>query len=94
MGFFQGWILAEVDEVATVRYVNRADTAFWNKHRDENELRLLTGWMWEAKDKSGYKQGFKTQSVAYRDAYYALVRHEQAPGITRRRRLRLVRKAA
>jgi hypothetical protein len=73
-------ILAEVDELATFRYIDLAETRRWNDHKRDGELRLLTGWCWEAKDGSGdHRQGFKTITVAYRDAYYSLVRKQLAP---------------
>lgn len=76
-------IIAEVDRVAVIRYVNVAETKLWNEHRREGELRLLTGWTWIARNGRSYRQGFKTQTVAMRDAYYALIRNEAAPKLPR-----------
>lgn len=82
-------IIAEVGRVARIHYVAVGDTKLWNEHRREGELRLLTGWCWTARDGSDYRQGFKTQTVAYRDAYYALIRQSAAPPLSRGR-LRVV----
>jgi len=35
-------ILAEVDELATFRYIDLAETRRWNDHKRDGELRLLT----------------------------------------------------
>lgn len=86
-------IVADVDRVARIHYVNRADCVRWNQNRDAGELRLLSGWCWTARDRSSFRQGFKSQTVAYRDAWYALVKREQAPAITRPK-LRAVAKVA
>jgi hypothetical protein len=85
-----GSIIAEVDDVATIRYIDLAATQRWNAHRHKDELRLLTGWAWIARQGGDYRQGFKTKTVAYRDAYYALVRRQAAPGGVGRRRFRVV----
>lgn len=78
-------IVADVARVARVHYVNRADCVRWNEHREAGELRLLSGWCWTAKDRSSFRQGFKSMTVAYRDCWYELVRHESAPPIARSR---------
>jgi len=85
-------IIAEVERVARIHYVDKAATRLWNEHRREGELRLLTGWCWTARNGSDHRQGFKTRTVAYRDAWYALVQHRAAPAVTRPR-LRVVRAA-
>jgi hypothetical protein len=73
-------ILVQVDDLATIRYIDLDETRMWNDHKRDGELRLLTGWCWEANDGSGdHRQGFKTITVAYRDAYYTLVRKQLAP---------------
>jgi hypothetical protein len=82
-------IYAEVDRLARLRYVNRAETRLWNEHRREGELRLLTGWSWTARNGRTYRQGFKTKTVAYRDAWYSLVKEAAAPPVDRPR-LRVV----
>lgn len=73
----------EIEKIARFRYISKLDCALWNAHRREGELRLLTGWEWIARDGSGrHQQGFKTRTVAYRDAWYVLVKKEaSAPGI-------------
>lgn len=76
-------IIAEVDRVAVIRYVNVAETKLWNEHRREGELRLLTGWTWIARNGREHRQGFKTMTVAYRDAYYAPIRNEAVPKLPR-----------
>jgi hypothetical protein len=82
-------IIAEVDRAARIHYVDRGLCQRWNEHRRAGELRLLTGWCWTARNGGAYRQGFKTRTVAYRDAYYALIRHTEAPMLTRPR-LRVV----
>ena len=72
-------VIAEVDRVARIHYVDMEATARWNQHRREGELRLLTGWCWTAKNGRSFRQGFKTPTVAYRDAYYSLVSNTEAP---------------
>jgi hypothetical protein len=86
-------IIADVDRVARIHYVDVGLCQQWNKHRRGGELRLLTGWCWTAKNGRDFRQGFKTQTVAYRDAYYALVRKEHTPVIARPR-LRIVGESA
>jgi hypothetical protein len=81
-------VIDEVDRLARIHYVDRASCLLWNDHRKEGELRLLTGWCWTAKSGRDHRQGFKTMTVAYRDAYYSLVRKEATPSI--RPRLRVV----
>jgi hypothetical protein len=81
-------IIQSVDDAARIYYVNARMCLSWNQHRKDGELRLLTGWCWISKtNPSLFRQGFKTQTVAYRDAYYSLVRRESAPAV---RRLRAV----
>jgi hypothetical protein len=86
--------IEQVDRVAKIRYISKAECEAWNAHRREGELRLLTGWEWIARDGSSHCQGFKTETVCYRNAWYALIRKEEAPSLPtnlrRRTRLRLV----
>lgn len=84
-------IIAEVERVARIHYVDVAQTKQWNEHRRDGELRLLTGWSWTARNGSDHRQGFKTRTVAMRDAWYVLVQHRAAPAI---RPLRVVRAVA
>lgn len=80
MSFFPRTIIDAVDQIARVRYLDKHTCRIWNDNRRSGELRLLTGWMWASRKGGEYRQGFKTQSVAYRDAYYALIQHRAAPG--------------
>lgn len=87
-------ITEAVDNVARIYYIDSTMTARWNATRKPSELRLLTGWCWESKsggnrDRDFY-QGFKTRTVAYRDAWYNLVARHATP---RYSRIRLVRSA-
>lgn len=79
-------IVEQVEKVARIRYITKAECELWNAHRHKNELRLLTGWEWIARDGSAHCQGFKTITVAYRAAFYALIRHEDAPSLPLGRR--------
>jgi hypothetical protein len=83
--WFPDSIITEVDEVAHIRYINENETRQWNEHRRKGELRLFTGWAWVARHGNKQQQGLKTKSAAYRDAYYALVKH--------RPQLRIVKEA-
>lgn len=87
-------ILAAVDRIARITYVNRANTKLWNAHRSADELRLLTGWAWSARNGSAHRQGYKTMSAAYRDAYYELIKHTAAPTFLKVKIVRGGRKAA
>lgn len=78
-------VCAEVEARARIIYIDSAATARWNKYRRDGELRLLTGWAWIAKNGRDARQGFKTRTVAYRDAYYALISNEAAPDFHRPR---------
>ena len=85
-----GDVIAEVNRVASVYYLDRAACVKWNERRSKDELRLLTGWTWMSENGRQYKQGFKTPTVAYRDAYYTLIRHTDAQIPTSRPRPHLV----
>lgn len=82
-------IIAAVDEVCRIYYLDRDACGQWNDHRRSGELRLLTGWCWVVKGSTQHRQGFKTMTVAYRDAYYTVVKRETTPHI-RPRTLRVV----
>lgn len=93
MSYFPKPIISAVDEAARVFYVDRERCRMWNDNRRGDELRLLTGWCWIARDGSGrHAQGFKTESVAYRDAWYVLVAKREVP--TDSAKLRVVPKKA
>lgn len=83
-------ILDQVDQIARFRYISREDCARWNKHRAANELRMFAGYEWISRDNKQSRSGFKSLTVAYRDAYYALIRDTAAPPY---RRLRLAKAA-
>lgn len=85
-------VIQAVDEVASIYYIDVAATHRWNSHRGEGELRQLTGWTWVQKGGGEHRQGFKTMTVAYRDAWYALVAQRATPAMTKAR-LRVVRAA-
>lgn len=81
-------ITKAVDAIARVYYVDAGMCANWNAYRKEGELRMLTGWCWSSGDR--HRQGFKTETVCYRDAYYALIKRTAAPISRRRGNLRVV----
>jgi hypothetical protein len=82
-------LIAEIDKVARFHYVSKLDCKVWNEHRREGELRLLTGWCWQAKHGGKFQLGLKTRTACYRDAYYALVARTDTPSLSRPR-LRVV----
>ena len=84
-------IIEAVDQVARIYYLSSLDTQRWNTNRRSGEeLRMLTGWCWVARGDNGrHAQGYKTQTVAYRECWYALVHKEAAP-LVRQERVRLV----
>jgi hypothetical protein len=82
-------IIADVDSVVRIYYIDSTMTKRWNDHRRSGELRLLTGWCWVTKNGDHHRQGFKTQTVCYRDAYYAIIKRSEAPR-DQRSRLRII----
>ena len=84
-----GWIpldvVEDVQRVARVEYTDMNATKNWNEHRRDGELRLLTGWGWTAKSGRQFRQGFKSETVCYRDAWYELVQKSSAPPVARLR---------
>jgi hypothetical protein len=83
-------IIKDVDRHARIYYLAKHDTQRWNENRRGPELRMLTGWCWVSRDGTGrYGQGLKTQTVAYREAWYALV-HKAAAPLVGQERLKLV----
>lgn len=76
-------IIAEVDAVARIYYINVEETKRWNEHRSKDELRMLTGWCWTSKRGDAHGYGFKTITIAYRDAWYTLVKQSATPVISR-----------
>jgi hypothetical protein len=87
------WIKAEtiaaVDAVARISYIGQAIAGRWNEHRREGELRMMTGWVWAARDGSDERAGFKSVTACYIDAWYRLVA-KAAPPRASRARLRVV----
>lgn len=72
--------IREIEERARIFYLNRTMAFGWNENRRGNELRLVTGWTWVERGGQGRSRtGFKTQSAAYRDAYYVLIEHREQP---------------
>lgn len=84
MAYFAKPIITEVGRVARIYYVDRNQTAAWNTHRREGELRLLTGWCWIAKHGDAYQMGMKTRSAAIRHCWYVLVHKAEEPGVRKR----------
>lgn len=83
-------IIASVDALARIHYIDAQMCKTWNTYRRAGELRLLTGWCWSAAD-GRHRQGFKTKTVCYRDAYYTLVkRRRNTPGAGASAPLRIV----
>src|ERR1700752_2714785 len=88
--FFTQAITAEIERRARFCYFDVAQVRAWNLHRRGDELRLLTGWTWMARDGSAQRTGFKTISAAVRDAYYVLIQHREQPAdVTRPKLVRL-----
>jgi hypothetical protein len=81
-----GSIIAEVRRVARIHYVDVETTRAWNAQRHDGELRLLTGWCWTARNGRSFRQGFKTRTVAMRDAWYSLISNSEAPPLPRPRK--------
>lgn len=75
-------IIDKVDHMATIYYVDMEHTKRWNLYRKGNELRLLTGWCWTARHGGQYRYGFKSKTIAYRDAWYTLVNKSKSPTLT------------
>jgi hypothetical protein len=75
-------IVAQVDEVAKIFYVDVSMATRWNEHRKEGELRMMTGWCWSAKRGGRERTGIKSITTCYIDAYYALVMEAAPPRIS------------
>lgn len=76
-------IVAAVDKVARIYYINGAEARSWNEHRRSGELRMLSGWCWTSNKSNRHRYGFKTITVAYRDAWYELVQETSTPIVRR-----------
>ena len=72
-------VIESVDQLARIYYISGVDAQRWNQHRHENELRMLSGWCWASRKGHRHRYGFKTISVAYRDAWYELVQETTTP---------------
>ncbi len=76
------WIRADymtaVRKVALVQYISADIARYWNRRRDDRaEPVILTGWFWVAGSREGGP--FKSQTAAYRDAWYRLVEKVTPP---------------
>lgn len=83
-------VVKSVDAVARIYYINKIESQRWNEHRRRGELRMLTGWCWSAKASGEQRYGFKTMTVAYRDAWYSLVNKSELPRVRYRANLERV----
>lgn len=80
-------VVAEIERVARIHYIDFATAQAWNEKRDKSELRLMSGWAWTSRDGRHWRQSLRSQTAAYIDAWYALVAKREAPPATRRPRL-------
>jgi len=90
MAWLPNDVIEQVNNVARIYYIDVTMCATWNKQRGRDELRLLTGWVWQSKYDGRYQMGLKTYTVTVRDAYYTLIAKQSAPGLSRAR-MRLVK---
>jgi hypothetical protein len=74
-------IVKQVQRVARIYYVDKTQTKLWNDNRRGNELRMFTGWMYVDRRSGEVRQGMKTQSVAIREAFYAIVQKTASPNL-------------
>ena len=74
-------VVEAVNKIARIYYINKAEAYAWNEHRRSGELRMLTGWCWSSARGNRHRYGFKTITVAYRDAWYELVQERATPTI-------------
>lgn len=74
-------ILTEVTDLgARIFYLSYAACRRWAENRDPDQPLVFSGWYWS---KGGREAGpFKSQSAAWRDAWYQLGRH-RAPLLTK-----------
>lgn len=78
MSFFSDALLDEILEQVIIFKLDRQATTNWNRTRGD-DLRMLTGYVWKARNGSKTRAGFKTYSAAARDAYYNMIEHREAP---------------
>jgi hypothetical protein len=83
MAFYSRSLVHDVEERVGIFYVDVKRRDAWNKSRPEGSLRLLTGWAFiERGGQHRIRGGFKSRSVAVREAYYAvLLGLDVSPGI-------------
>ena len=82
-------VIAEVDAIARIDYIDQTLTQRWNEQRKAGELRALTGWCWTARDNSGRnRQMIKSKTACYIDAAETLLGYKGV--ILPQRRLRVV----
>jgi hypothetical protein len=73
-------VVDSVNEVATIFYIDQGFARLWNAKRNEDELRMMTGWMWvDRKNPNHFHRSLKSKTAAYIDAWYALVIKKRAP---------------
>ena len=68
------------DRGVEVFFVSRAVTKWWNARRDkkgERDIALLSGWYWSLGNEE--YGPFRSQSAAWRDAYYRRVARHRPP---------------
>jgi hypothetical protein len=80
--YFTNELVEEIQDQVRIYYADVDFVRRWNASRAEGVLRLLTGYAWiERGGARRVRCGFKTKSVALRDAYYTVVvGAETAPG--------------
>lgn len=95
MAFYKRDLITEIEDRVGIFYVGIERRDSWNKSRPEGTLRLLTGWAFiEKGGRRRIRGGFKSKSVAMREAYYIVLQGlETAPGIDARPRV-IKRRAA
>jgi hypothetical protein len=75
-------IVAEVDKVARIYYIDFPFATAWNKNKRGTEQRLMTGWMYISKrDPSRFQRSLKSQTACYIAAYYDLVLRQEQPKV-------------
>jgi hypothetical protein len=87
MSYFTNDLIEEIEEVVRVYYADVNFVQRWNATREPGVLRMLTGYAWiERGGERRVRCGFKTKSVALRDAYYTILNDlDVAPGQDARR---------
>ena len=82
MPYFTNELTEQIQEQVRIYYADVDFVKKWNASREPGVLRLLTGFAWiERGGQRRVRCGFKTKSVALRDAYYTIIEGvEIAPG--------------